>query len=81
MKIGYARISTGDQNFSLQTDALAEVGCEKIYREVASGARTDRPVLDALLNDLRSGDVLVVWKLDLPFTHKSYNGNIDFIST
>ncbi len=64
MKIGYARISTRDQSFNLQVDSLTQAGCEKLYRDVASGARTDRPGLDALLNDLRAGDVLVVWKLD-----------------
>ena len=64
MKIGYARVSTRDQSFDLQADALTEAGCGKLYREVASGARTDRPQLDALLADLRAGDVLVVWKLD-----------------
>ena len=64
MKFGYARISTRDQSFDLQADALTKAGCEKLYRDVASGARTDRPALDALLNDLRAGDVLVVWKLD-----------------
>ncbi len=64
MKIGYARVSTRDQSFDLQTDALAAAGCDKLYREVASGAHTDRPQLDALLADLRAGDVLVVWKLD-----------------
>jgi len=64
MKIGYARVSTRDQSFDLQADALTEAGCDKLYRETASGARTDRPQLDALLADLRAGDVLVVWKLD-----------------
>lgn len=64
MKIGYARVSTRDQSFDLQADALTEAGCDKLYREVASGARTDRPQLDALLADLRASDVLVVWKLD-----------------
>ena len=64
MKIGYARVSTRDQNFDLQADALTKAGSDKLYREIASGARTDRPQLDALLADLRAGDVLVVWKLD-----------------
>ena len=64
MKIGYARVSTRDQSFDLQDDTLVRAGCEKVYRDVASGARTDRPALDDLLDDLRAGDVLVVWKLD-----------------
>ena len=56
--------STRDQSFDLQADALTKAGCEKLYQDVGSGARTDRPELNALLNDLRAGDVLVVWKLD-----------------
>ena len=64
MKIGYARVSTKEQNFDLQLDALRKVGCEKIHQEAVSGARTDRPVLKQLLDNLRGGDVLVIWKLD-----------------
>jgi DNA invertase Pin-like site-specific DNA recombinase len=64
MKIGYARVSTKDQNFGLQIDALQKAGCEKFYREVVSGARTERPVLDRVVDSLRTGDVLVIWKLD-----------------
>lgn len=64
MRLGYARISTKDQSFSLQKDALQAAKCEKIFKEVASGANTSRPVLDDLLSRLRTGDVLVVWKLD-----------------
>jgi DNA invertase Pin-like site-specific DNA recombinase len=64
MKIGYARVSTKEQSFDLQLDALQKAGCEKIYREVVSGARAERPMLKQLLDDLRSGDVLVIWKLD-----------------
>ena len=64
MKIGYARVSTKDQNFGLQIDALQKAGCEKLYREVVSGARTERPVLDRVVDSLRTGDVLVIWKLD-----------------
>jgi DNA invertase Pin-like site-specific DNA recombinase len=64
MKIGYARVSTKDQNFGLQIDALHKAGCEKLYREVVSGARTERPVLDRVVDSLRTGDVLVIWKLD-----------------
>lgn len=64
MKIGYARVSTRDQNLDLQIDALRQAGCEKIYREVASGARVERPVLEELLKTVRPQDVLVIWKLD-----------------
>lgn len=64
MKIGYARVSTNEQIFDLQVDALCQANCEKIYREVVSGAKAERPVLDTLVDNLRSGDVLVIWKLD-----------------
>jgi len=64
MKIGYARVSTKEQSFDLQEDALRKAGCDEIHREVVSGAKTERKVLDAVLNNLRSDDVLVVWKLD-----------------
>ena len=65
MLIGYARISTIDQNLDLQIDALTEEGCEKIYRdEGVSGAKTKRPGLQKALKALKPNDVLVVWKLD-----------------
>ncbi len=64
MLIGYARVSTGDQDNAAQVAALKAAGCERIYREKASGGRWDRPELHRLLDQLRSGDVLVVWKLD-----------------
>ena len=64
MRIGYARVSTREQSFDLQVDALRAAGCEKIYSEAVSGARAERPVLDELLRNIRSGDVLVIWKLD-----------------
>lgn len=64
MKIGYARVSTRDQNLDLQLDALKRAGCERIYQEVASGSKTARPALDELLGQLRAEDVLVIWKLD-----------------
>lgn len=64
MDIGYARVSTKDQSLDLQVDALRRAGCAKVYQEVVSGAKVQRPVLDTLLGDLRPGDVLVIWKLD-----------------
>ena len=64
MDVGYARVSTGEQTLDLQLDALAAAGCGKVYRETASGAKADRPVLEELLGYLRPGDTLVVWRLD-----------------
>ena len=64
MLIGYARVSTLDQDPALQLDALKAVGCERLYEEKASGAKEDRPELAKALDHLRKDDVLVVWKLD-----------------
>ena len=64
MQVGYARVSTQDQNPDLQLDALKAAGCEKVFEEKASGAKRNRPELKAALDYLRKGDVLVVWKLD-----------------
>ncbi len=64
MKYGYARVSTKDQNLNLQLDALKKSGCEKIYKEIAKGAKTDRPKLNELIVVIKPGDSLVVWKLD-----------------
>ena len=64
MKIGYARVSTPDQNLELQLVALKEAGCKRIYQEKISGAKRDRPELQRLLDQLRPEDVVVVWKLD-----------------
>lgn len=64
MFVGYARVSTQDQNPALQLDALKAAGCEKVFVEKASGAQRERPELQAALEYLRGGDALVVWKLD-----------------
>ena len=64
MKIGYARVSTKDQNLSLQLDALEKEGCEKIFQEKATGGNADRQELKKLLEHLREGDLVVIWKLD-----------------
>ena len=64
MQIGYARVSTGDQNLDLQRDALQKAGCDRILEDRASGAKAPRPGLDAALDYVRRGDTLVVWRLD-----------------
>ena len=64
MQIGYARISTRDQELALQEDALKKAGCEKIFTDVASGSVSTREGLADAIEFLREGDVLVVWRLD-----------------
>jgi DNA invertase Pin-like site-specific DNA recombinase len=64
MFVGYARVSTQEQDPALQLDALNELGCERIFTEKASGAQRERPQLQAALDYMRKGDTLVVWKLD-----------------
>jgi len=64
MLIGYARVSTRDQNPELQREALSRAGCQKIFEDKISGTRTERPGLTQALDMLREGDTLVVWKLD-----------------
>jgi Resolvase, N terminal domain len=62
--LGYARVSATDQQPQLQVDALERAGCYRVFTETASGARADRPTLAQVLDQLRPGDTLVVWKLD-----------------
>lgn len=64
MLIGYARVSTPEQDLTLQTDALAKAGCEKLFTDKMTGAKLDPPGLAAALSHARAGDCLVVWKLD-----------------
>jgi len=64
MFIGYARVSTHEQTLALQQDALTKAECSRVFTDTASGAKADRPGLEEALDFARSGDTLVVWKLD-----------------
>jgi len=64
MFIGYARVSTQEQTLNLQQDALHKAGCDRIFTDIASGAKTERIGLEEALNYVRKGDTLVVWRLD-----------------
>ncbi len=64
MKIGYARVSSDDQNLDLQFDALKKAGCKKVFDDRITGAKAARPGLDKLMEIAREGDVIVVWRLD-----------------
>ncbi len=64
MKIGHARVSTQDQNLDLQLKALKSAGCQKLFREKVSGTTRNRPEFRRMLDQIRSGDTIVVWKLD-----------------
>lgn len=64
MNVGYARVSTKEQHLRMQEDALKSAGCEEIYTDIASGAKSQRPGLEKALAYVREGDTLVVWKLD-----------------
>lgn len=74
MLMGYARVSTNDQETTTQVAALKAAGCERLFREKASGGRWDRPELQRLLDQLRKSDVLVVWKLDRLSRRPGQNG-------
>ncbi len=79
MLIGYARVSTQNQNLDLQREALTKAGCEKILEDQISGARAERPGLAQALGELRSGDTLVIWKLDR--LGRSVRNLIDLVSS
>lgn len=64
MEIGYARVSTNEQNLNLQIDALKNIGIEKIFYDKISGVKSEKPQLNELIQYLRSGDTLTVWRLD-----------------
>ena len=64
MQIGYARVSTDDQNLDLQRDALQQAGCERVLEDTASGAKAERIGLVALMEILRAGDTVVIWRMD-----------------
>lgn len=64
MLVGYARVSTDDQNLNLQKDALSEAGCTRVFEDTMSGSKDKRPGLSDALGYVREGDTLVVWRLD-----------------
>jgi DNA invertase Pin-like site-specific DNA recombinase len=77
VRIGYARVSTEDQSLALQLDALRQAGCERVFTEKASTAKTHRPGLSEARSHMRKGDVLVVWKLDR--LGRSVKGLVDLV--
>lgn len=64
LTLGYARVSTAEQDAALQVDALQAAGCDRVFVETASGAKADRPELARVLEQLRAGDTLLIWRLD-----------------
>jgi DNA invertase Pin-like site-specific DNA recombinase len=78
MRIGYARVSTRDQNLELQLDALNKAGCSRIFTDKLSGAQLERPGLNEALSHLREADTLVVWKLDR--LGRSVKGLVDLVN-
>lgn len=78
MLIGYARVSTADQNLDLQKESLKDIGCQKIYEDKATGSHANRPGLRQAIDQLREGDTFVVWKLDR--LGRSVKGLIDFVA-
>lgn len=77
MLIGYARVSTQDQNLDLQMDALKKAGCTKVFSDKISGDKVTRPGLDDAFSYLREGDTLVIWKLDR--LGRNVKGLIEFV--
>lgn len=89
MTVGYARVSTQDQNLNLQLDALKKAGCERIFKEEISAVKKNRPAFDEMLNFIRKGDCVVVWKLDrlgrsllglIKIINRFKNEGIEFVS-
>ena len=78
MRIGYARVSTRDQNLEMQLDALDKAGCKRIFTNKLSGAQVERPGLKGALSHLREADTLVVWKLDR--LGRSVKGLVDLVN-
>jgi len=78
MQIGYARVSTDDQQLELQIDALEKAGCEQIFTDKIGGTRANRPGLDDALSHIRQGDTLTVWKLDR--LGRSVKGLVDLVA-
>jgi DNA invertase Pin-like site-specific DNA recombinase len=78
MLIGYARVSTADQNLDLQKESLKNIGCQKIYEDKATGSNANRQGLKQAIDQLRDGDTFVVWKLDR--LGRSVKGLIDFVA-
>ena len=79
MKFGYARVSTCNQDYEIQLKALKSYGCERIYEEKISGKTNEREELQAMLNNLREGDIIVVYKLDR--LARSLKGMLDIVDT
>ena len=74
-KIGYARVSTRDQNLDMQLHALKEAGCEQIFTEKKSGRKMDRPILKKLIKQSSAGDTIIVW-IHIPEHTRSLSGSL-----